>query len=99
MRAYLPKYLTTSKLDKDCFKADVHNKIIQNEDIQFYWAQLSQDIDCPNDAQTLLSEVIRLWVTIRGFSMAASWMEIYEEKESTNTEKSTGLRKSLSGKK
>ena len=51
--AYLPKYLTTSKLDKDCFKADVHDKIIQNEDIQFYWALLSQDIDCPNDAQTL----------------------------------------------
>ena len=89
--AYLSKYLTTSKLDKDCFKADVHDKIIQNEDIQFYWALLSQDIDCPNDAQTLLSEIIRLWVTIRGFSMAASWMEIYKEKESTNTEKSTGL--------
>ena len=100
VRLHLPKHLATnSRLDRDFFTANVHEKVIQNEDVQFYWALLSQDIDSPEDAETLLGEIIKLWVTIRGFSMVASWMEVYKAEKNTTTEKSTGLRKSLSGKK
>ena len=37
-----------------------------------------------------------LWVTIRGFAVAASWLEHYKEEARTTTKKSRGLRKKLS---
>ena len=46
---------------------------------------------------TPLTEIVKLCVTIRGFAMVASWMEVYKNQENKNTQKSTGLRKSLSG--
>ena len=54
-------------------------------------------IDKPEDAEALLIEIVNLWVTIRGFSLAASWMEEYKKNNKKNTQKSTGLRKSISG--
>lgn len=51
--------------------------ITKNEDIQFYWAILSQDINDPE----LLGEIIKLWITVRGFSITATWMEVYKKKE------------------
>ena len=71
--------------------------IVKNENIQFYWTLLSQDIDKPENSELLLTEIIHLWVTIRGFSMAASWLEEYKKNSKKTTQKSTGLRKSISG--
>ena len=75
----------------DSFKKSVLDVIIKNENIQFYWTFLSQDIDKPENSE-LLTEIVHLWVTIRGFSMAASWLEEYKNSKKT-TQKSTGLRK------
>ena len=97
VRDLLPKHILRSTSEQDSFKASVHDKVMKNEDISFYWALLSQDIDAPEDAESLLGEIITLWVTIRGFSMVASWMEAYKSSERKNTQKSTGLRKTLSG--
>ena len=97
VRTLLPRYATTKNSDQESMKRNIHEKIFQNEEVQFHWALLSQDIDCPKAAEVLLIEIIKLWVTIRGFSMVASWMEAHKSKEKRNTEKSTGLRKSLSG--
>lgn len=72
MRTHLPKYLLTKS--KGSFQQSVYDKIIDNEDVQFYWVLLSQDIE-NSDA----------------------WMEVYKKRENRNTQKSTGLRKSLSG--
>lgn len=93
----LPSYLHKSKSDIKTFQSNVHDLILQNEDVQFYWTLLSQDIESPEDSYVLLGEIIKLWVTVRGFAMAASWMELYKTKEKQNTQKATGLRKSVSG--
>ena len=97
VRSLLPKHIIKSNSDKETFKANVHDKVFKNDEVQFHWALLSQDIDSPEDAETLLQDIISLWVTVRGFSMAASWMEVYKSNEKKNTQKSTGLRKSISG--
>ena len=81
VRVYLPKHMLTSSSDKESFKQNVHDKVTEKEDVQFYWAILSQDIDDPDHAQELLGEIIKLWVTVRGFSMTATWMKIYKRKE------------------
>ena len=52
------------------------------------------DIDGEEQAVKLLKEIIRLWVTIRGFSIAGTWMKQYFH-ASKGTSKSKGLRKEL----
>lgn len=97
VRIHLPKHMLTSTSDKESFKQNVHEKVTGNEDVQFYWTLLSQDIDEPDHAQELLTNIVELWVTVRGFSMTATWMEVYKRKEKKTLQKSTGLRKSISG--
>ena len=55
---------------------------------------LSVDIDGEEQAVKLLKEIIGLWVTIRGFSIAGTWMEQYLH-ATKGTSKTKGLRKEL----
>ena len=43
----------------------------------------------------LLREIVTLWVTVRGFSITAMWMEVYKKVCQTITTKRAGLRKEL----
>ena len=95
VRTYLPQHITGSQSDKGSYKKNVHDKILQNEEVQFHWTVISQDIDDPNEAQHLLKDIIELWVTIRGFSMVGSWLETYKKTGHKNIQKAAGLRKSL----
>ena len=72
VRGLLPKHLLVSSAQQDTFKMNVHDKVLQNEEILCYWALLSQDIDAPEDSESLLKEIVNLWVTIRGYSTTAS---------------------------
>jgi hypothetical protein len=96
VRNVLPHHVVKPS-DKETFKKAVIEKVVQDEDVQFHWALINQDIDKPEDAEALLVEIVKLWVTIRGFSLAASWMEEYKKNSKKTTQKSTGLRKSISG--
>ena len=64
-----------------------------DDNIQFYWAMLSVDIEDESHAIKLLKEIIGLWVTMRGFSIAGCWLEQYKQATKTNAQK--GLRKEL----
>ena len=97
VRTVLPKHMVHGEADKASFKKSVLDVIVKNENVQFYWTLLSQDIESPENSEALLTEIIHLWVTIRGFSMAASWMEEYKKNTKKTTQKSTGLRKAISG--
>lgn len=83
--------------DQETFKKTVIGTIVQDEEVQWLWLLISQDIDSEDDSQELLTEIIKLWTTVRGFSLAASWMEVYKQSSAKTTKKSTSLRKSLSG--
>lgn len=48
VRIHLPKYLRSKP--KVSFQQRVYDKIIDNEDVQFYWVLLSQDIDNSDDS-------------------------------------------------
>jgi hypothetical protein len=51
----LPKNVIRGDSDKDTFKKSV---IVRNENIQFYWTPLSQDIDKPENSELLLTEIV-----------------------------------------
>ncbi len=76
VKTVLHKHILSGNPDKESFKHNVHDVIIASDETQFYW---SQDIDDDEQSQELLREIIKLWFTIRGFSIAASWMETYKQ--------------------
>ncbi len=91
VRTFLPQHLVKTDSDKETFKRNVHEKILRNEDVQFHWTLISQYIELPENAEVLLNEIIQLWVTVRVFSIAGHWIEVYKNKEKTNTKKSKSL--------
>ena len=66
--------------------------VCEDEDVLFYWSILSIDLDIEHNAALLLKEIVKLWLTIKGFSVAGQWLEIYKNRALT-TKKS--LRKTL----
>ena len=75
----LLQHIIGSDSDKATFKRAVIEKIVKNEDVQFICLLHCQDIDDVIHAEALLTKIINLWITIRGFSIAASWMAEYKK--------------------
>ena len=63
VRVLLPKHTVKSESDKGV--QNVITKVLEDEDVQFNWTLISQDLDSYEKAQELLYEVVHLWVTIR----------------------------------
>ena len=68
-------------------------KLITEDDVKFYWTLISQDIEKADHAVELLADIAHMWVTIRGFSLASSWLEEYKKKAKVS--KSRALQKDL----
>ena len=66
-----------STLDEKSKKDVIVSAAAADEDVQFYWTLLSVDITDEHQAIVLLKEMIELWITIRGFSIAKAWLEKY----------------------
>ena len=73
-QALLPKHIQNSSSDKD----SLQQKIIMNEDVQFYWSMVSVDMEDETASVELLQSIVELWVRVRGFSITAAWMEQYK---------------------
>ena len=82
----------TVQLDR---KEELITSTAQDDTVQFYWTMLSADIDGEEESVELLRDIVELWLTIRGFSIAGQWMEIYKKCSSKTTKKSKSLRKTL----
>ncbi len=91
-RQILPAHLSSPSKSL----SDVINSISSDANVQWYWTLASKSINSPEDAEWLLKEIVKLFVTVRGFSIAANWMELYKTEEKKTSKKSTGLRKQLS---
>ena len=62
-----------------CDKDTIISSVASDDNVQSYWAMLSVDIENKDHAIELLKEIIGLWVTMRGFSIAGCWLEQYEQ--------------------
>ena len=76
------------------FKTYVNKQVLDNEDVAFYWSILSAEWE-ESDSQALLELVVNLFLTIRGFAYASSWMEKFKKDSEKTLQKSKGLRKTL----
>ena len=89
-RKFLPELIRQGSVNKEA----VLTEITADDNVQFFWCIISTDIDDEEASQELLYKIVELWLTIRGFSIAGSFVEYYKQctKESN---KKKSLRKGL----
>ena len=51
-----------------------------NNEVLFHWCMLTAEIE-EIHAQTVLDMLVSLWVTIRGFSFASAFIEMYKQEK------------------
>ena len=75
-------------------KDDIISQTFDDPNVVFHWDLISE---IPEEAQSLelLREVIDLWFTIRGFSVANKLFEEYKRASKMNIKGKKGLRKTL----
>ena len=78
----------------ETLKTTIPDKVLQNEDLQFYWSLVS--VNWSDEVSTaLLHMIVNQWITVRGFSSASAFIEMYKKTNKKTFQKSKGLRKSL----
>ena len=82
------------KYHATCINAEAVSTIVNSEDVLFPWSIVTATWEQDN-SNILLGMIVDMWITIRGFSLASAWMEIYKKQEKKLTQKSKGLRKQL----
>ena len=80
--------ITTNLRDK------VKESVLEDENVQFHWCMLITDIE-DDKAKILLTMIVDLFITVRGFSFTKSFMELYKQATKKSTQKSKALRKTL----
>ena len=56
---------------------EVVGSILTNEDVLFHWCMVCCDV--PEElSNELLKRIVELWTTLRGFSFAKLYMEMYK---------------------
>ena len=86
--------VTSAESISDGIKSVLMETISGDEDVLFFWTILTAEWE-GEEEKVLLSMVIELWITIRGFSFARSFLEMYKQLNKKTVQKSKGLRKKL----
>ena len=88
------RYLTikkVSKMDKS-FKRYLTNMVVNDSDVLFHWCMAGFEKD---ENASCLQQIVKKWITIRGFSFATCLMEMYKQENKKGTGKSKSLRTKL----
>ena len=59
------------------FKDLLIEAITSDEDVLFFWSILSAEWE--EEESVLFQMIIKLWITIRRFSFAGSWLEMHKQ--------------------
>ena len=79
---------------KDGFKERVSIAVSTNDEVLFHWCMLTAEIEEVH-AQVVLDMLITLWITIRGFSFASAFLEMYKQEKKRGLQQSKALRKDI----
>ena len=64
--------------------------LLKDEDILYYWSMVYVSLT-EEEACELLSDILNLWLTVRGFSVTGSWNEQYKKLCNETTKAKAGL--------
>ena len=76
------------------FKKMLVTQLVTSEDVNFYWSIAAAEFDTEDTEihEYLLQLIVELFVTVRGFAFASSWVEKYKCSSKKSTQRSKGLR-------
>jgi len=86
----LPQLLT-----EKCCKQTNFDEIVDDDNVHFQWCLILTVIEDATASQELLVLVVELWLTIRGFSYAAAYLEFYKQQTKFTIKKAVGRRRGL----
>ena len=72
----------------------VRSELQQSEDVLFHWSLIAATWD-DEVAAKLMTMIVELWVTVRGFSLASAWIERYKGATKKTLQKAKPLRKQI----
>lgn len=75
-------------------REEIRRSIIEDEEVKTKWSVVSHDME-EKVGSILLGKIVDLWITIRGFSFAGAFIELYKQRAKTTLQKTKGLRKNL----
>ena len=78
----------------DNIKKSIKEGMYKNSEIRCRWSEISEDWD-EEESKVLFEMIVDLWITIRGFAFASSWVEKYKMASKKSTQKTKGIRKKL----
>lgn len=70
--------------------------VLQDSEVLFHWSMVAANW-INEEADELLKAIVEHWITIRGFSFASAFNELYKQEQKKTIEKSKGTRKNLIG--
>ena len=78
-------------------KEEIIKVITTSENVLFYWLIATADFEIDDNEvhELLLQMIVELYVTMRGFSYASSWMEKFKQSTKKSTQQSKSLRRDL----
>ena len=75
----------TNIVDQESLRETIINSIAGNSDVQFFWTLLSVDIETEAHATKFLKQIISIWLTICGNSIAGTWLDNYLRNKAAKT--------------
>ena len=94
MEQEVRKHLQIATTSQNPQRETIEKQIKKNNDVLFYWCIVSAEWK-EDTASTLLDMIVKLWITICGFSGASGWLEKYKQMNKKTVQKSKGVRKQL----
>ena len=88
VRTYLFTLFRTSASNTENQREALIKAVSNDTDVQFHWSMVSVDVTDEQHAIQLLKEIIGLWVTIHGFSIAGAWLEHCKQTSKSSVSKS-----------
>ena len=68
-------------------REQIESAIMDNDEVLFQWCMLTADAN----ATGVLEMLVKLWITIRGFSFASAWLELYKQCKKKSLQRSKAL--------
>ena len=54
-------------------------------EVLFQWCMLTADVD-DTESAVVLGMLVKLWITVRGFSFTSAWLELYKQRKKAGLE-------------
>ena len=74
----------------DEFRSTLTKSVVDDDDVCFHWSIASAGVE-EDVVERLLEGVVKLYITVRGFSFASSVLEMYKKEGKTATQKKKTL--------